>query len=69
MLLMQIVMLITVTLMFIIGVVMLTLFFINKNTVNKENNTEVVNLKLYLYVSIICFIGSIFIGVLIPLVG
>ena len=69
MLLMQIVMLITVTLMFIIGVVMLTLFFINKNTVNKENNKEVVNLKLYLYVSIICFIGSIFIGVLIPLVG
>ena len=69
MLLMQIVMLITVTLMFIVGVVMLAQYFMNKNSVNKENNKEVINQKLNLYVAIICFVGAIFIGVLIPFVG
>lgn len=69
MLFMQIVMLVTVTLMAIIGVVMLALFFMNKNKVNKDNNKEVINLKLYLYVSIICLVGALFIGILIPFVG
>lgn len=69
MLFMQIVMLIVVTLMAIIGIVMLALYFMNKNKINKEEDKEVVNQKLNLYVSIICLVGAIVIGILIPLVG
>lgn len=69
MLLMQIVMLVTVTLMVIVGIVMLTLFFMNKNSIDKSNNKEVINLRLNLYVAIICFVGAILIGVLIPFIG
>ncbi len=62
-------MLVTVTLMVIVGVVMLAQYFMNKNSINKENNKEVINLKLNLYVAIICLVGALFIGVLIPFVG
>ena len=55
--------------MFIVGVIMLAQYFMNKNSVNKENNKEVINQKLNLYVAIICFVGAIFIGVLIPFIG
>ena len=69
MLLMQVVMLITVTIMFVIGMVMMVLFLAYKDKVNKENDKEVVNQKLNLFVSIICLVGALVIGILIPLVG
>ncbi len=69
MLLMQVVMLITVTIMFVIGMVMMVLFLANKDKVNKENDKEVVNQRLNLFVSIICLVGALVIGILIPLVG
>ena len=53
MLLMQVVMLITVTIMFVIGMVMMVLFLANKDKVNKEYDKEVVNQRLNLFVSLL----------------